>query len=203
MNRTKAALCVLLLSAPLAFGQEPIRLEAVLTLADQCPLLICAPNWDVYTVQAVNDGPAASSVSLSFSGTPFFALLPDTTFKEGVDLPTVFGFTAPESFFVLPTDFEFIQDRGVAFGDITATGIIDTEATLSATFSYDDGTPVLPANTTTTIAVLSISAFTDPDLIVGGGVATVDGREVPVRFIPEPTAACLAALACLAFARRQ
>lgn len=161
--------------------------------------------YDVWELVVTNPNPSpATSIEFAVEG-PFLGTA-DTTFKVGSDIPVVFGFDAPDTFFVLPD--------GVDPADVLAVDVEDSATRLAASYTVAGGAELLPGGgVSTTLATLSTPAganvINDSNLV--GGRAVVDGEFVCIgnlgfqgfcarQEVPEPAGALLAAVASI-FAR--
>lgn len=179
----------------LSLNSELVLIEAGRTIND----LLNAEPYDVYEFVVTNfNGTAASSVELQLDGD--FLNLGDTTFKVGAENPMIFGFEAPDSFFVLPD--------GVDPADVLAVNVEDSSTRLAASYTIAGGAELIPANGSVTLATLSTPAGAEPSIrFIPGraffGVSFV-GRICFPTCIPEPSAGVMACAAILgALARRR
>lgn len=162
--------------------------------------LVYAGEFDVYSIVASNpNAAAATSLELSLGGTDMLGLA-DRTFKVGANNPLVFGFEAPDSFFVLPA--------GVDPADVLAVNTVDTATSLATSYTVAGGAELIPAGGVdvpiVTISVPAGTAWELPEVLgraaVSGAFESVVGATVD---IPEPTTVMLAGLALVGFAARR
>lgn len=160
--------------------------------------LVFTGQYDVYTLYAHNptDFPA-TSLELTLEGSSFLNLA-DRTFVAGAELPTVFGFETPDTFFVLPD--------GVDPADVRAVNVEDTSTRLSAAYTVAGGAELIPAMGSAPIATITVPSGTDVSnfrAVSPIGRAAVAGVLYAVWSTPEPTSAVLAGLALAAATQRR
>lgn len=157
--------------------------------------LVYPGEFDVYSVVATNpnDAPATSlELNVDFPGKLDLA---DRTFKAGPENPLVFGFEAPDTFFVLPA--------GTDPADVLAVNTIDTPTGIGSSFTVAGGAELIPALGEAPILTVSVPTGTVLELPEVLGRAAVRGQFEEVLGIPEPSAFVLAALGAFGFARRR
>jgi hypothetical protein len=131
------------------------------------------------------------ALSLNFtSSSGAFLGTGGTTFKSGSANPTVFGFTAPDCFFVLPT--------GATQLAATQT---DTANILQSDFTTQGGVTLVPiSGVPTTVAAFSVPTGTTLSaagifFVGGSGAASGSDFDRINTFLPEPSALALFSLA--------
>lgn len=160
------------------------------------------PNpFDVYRLNFFNpnDMPV-TSLEINLPGD--FLGLGNTTFKAGPENPVLFGFEAPDTFFVLPD--------GVDPSDVLAVNTVDTSTRLASSFTVAGGADLVPAKGSAPIATISVPAgvpFERPEVLgraaIGGVFVNLLTLVEHPRCIPEPTAGVLACLALAGAAVRR
>lgn len=157
-------------------------------------VLILAGFFDTWEFQllSVNDGVAKNydALSLNFtSSTGAFLTTGSTTFKSGSGNPTVFAFTAPDCFFVLP-----------AGATQLAATQVDTAHVLQSDFTTQGGLTLVPSSgVPTTVAAFSVPTGTTLSaagiFFAGGAGVSAGGAPDPIGIIPEPYSLVLFSLA--------
>jgi len=141
------------------------------------------------------------ALSLNFtSSTGALLTTGSTTFKSGTANPVVFGFNAPDCFFVLPS--------GAA--QLAATQV-DTANILQSDYTTQGGVILVPiSGAKTTVAAFSVPTGTSlsaAGIFWGGGTAVAAGGLPDVIIAaPEPAAIAMIGLAvagCLGYGRRR
>jgi len=141
------------------------------------------------------------ALSLNFtSSTGAFLTTGSTTFKSGSANPVVFGFNAPDCFFVLPA--------GAA--QLAATQV-DTANVLQSDYTTQGGLTLVPiSGLPTTVAAFSVPTGTSLSaagiLFVAGAGVSQGGTPDAIIAAPEPAAIAMIGLAiagCLGYGRRR
>lgn len=156
--------------------------------------LVTPDPFDVYEVVISNPyDQAVTSLELSFPGENLLGF-GDTTFKAGADNPVIFGFEAPDAFFVLPD--------GTDPADVLAVEVEDSSTRLAASYTVAGGAELIPGGTSATVATISILSGSQIELPAFLGRAVLGGEFAPVGHgfyflpcVPEPTAGLLALVA--------
>lgn len=152
-------------------------------------------QFDTYIVVADNpNDEAVTSLELSLD-VPNALNLADITFKAGSDNPIVFGFEAPDTFFVVP--------GSVDVADVLAVDTTDDGAVLRSSFTVAGGAELIPGMGSATIATINVPAGSPVELPLELGRAAIGGQFETVVSIPEPTTVMLAGLALAGFAARR
>lgn len=157
--------------------------------------LVTPDPFDVWEIVATNNNAgAATSVEIDLAGD--FLGFGDTTFKAGSENPVIFGFEAPDSFFVLPA--------GTDPADVLAVNTTDSSTQLATSYTVAGGADLIPGGgAETTIATISLPAGTAFELPMVYGRAAIGGVFTDIVGIPEPTSVLLAGLAMVGFVARR
>lgn len=160
--------------------------------------LVYSSPFDVYEIVATNPNVGAvTSLEIDLAGNFLGTGL--TAFKTGAANPVIFGFEAPDSFFVLP--------EGTDPADVLAVNTVDTSTQLATSYTVAGGADLIPGGgVPTTIVTVSVPAGTPYDLPLFFGRAAIGGVFVDLGcgICPEPGAGVLAMLATLgAWSRRR
>jgi hypothetical protein len=157
MNKTiRLSLLFLLIATRfggVAYGQYLGKFTLAQTNKTTNPLVYNGA-YDSYTFQVESFSPLDASkydsVGLYFSSsTSSFLETGSTTFLQVASNPTVFGFEAPDTFFVLPAGFHG-----------TPLSVVDTNSTLSVVFTPQDWISLVPVGPYTNVAYFSVPAGT-------------------------------------------
>jgi hypothetical protein len=142
------------------------------------------------------------ALSLNFtSSTGAFLTTGSTTFKSGSANPVVFGFNAPDCFFVLP-----------AGATQLAATQVDTANILQSDYTTQGGLTLVPiSGAPTTVAAFSVPTGTSLSaagiLFAAGGAVAQGGNADPIlAAVPEPASIAMIGLAvagCLGYGRRR
>lgn len=148
--------------------------------------LITTEAFDVYRIDAFNpNNLPATSLELDLSGD--FLGFGDTTFKAGPENPVIFGFEAPDTFFVVPDGTDPV--------DVLAVEVEDSSTRLAASFTVAGGAELVPGGgVPTPIVTLSVPSGTEINFRSPIGRAAIAGVFVCISCVPEPTAGVLALL---------
>jgi len=166
------------------------------TASDQSTNALIYPGtFDTWVFEAATSDPSPyTSIAANFTSSGSFLATGSTLFKNGESNPLVIGFTAPDSFFVLPD--------GAA---PLAAASTDTANTLSAEYTTTPFSILIPNNgVMTTIAAFSVPAGTvlgASNFAAASAVASTGGNPVPIIYgeVPEPATLTLLGLAFAGF----
>lgn len=192
-----AAALTLLVASPAAAQFEPIQLCVDVLRDQRTNALVLGEEFDIWTVSASNpNAQDVTSLSLEFTGQDFLGT-GGVLFKNGAENPIVFGFEAPDAFFVVPDGFDPPL--------ILAVDSEDSSTRLAASYTIAGGGALIPAGgALTPIATISVPSgtpFSLADNFASGNSAIggqfVDFFALPDHegCIPEPTAAATGLLA--------
>ncbi|MEO0531212.1 MAG: hypothetical protein AAF266_11660 [Planctomycetota bacterium] len=154
------------------------------------PIVSPAPIIDVWHVSLTNPNLfAVDDVTMRLEGPLIDFLRPDFLYAETTDLPTLGPNPVAESFFVLPAGDPPVEP------DVRDDWAGSNFIALPRGEVMRRRTPFMEPGETITIAVLSIPTGSTLDLSGFSGEAFFDnGTSAPIRFVPEPSTACLTVL---------
>lgn len=165
-----------------------VQIEAGQTTND----LVTPDPFDIYQISITNSNASPASL-LEMAVTGDLLGFGDTTFKADAENPVIFGFEAPDTFFIVPDETE-----------VLTSDVEDSPTRLAARFQVLGGDELVPGGgVTTPIMTVSVPAGSPFSLPLVSGRALVDGEFVCVRSlggpevscdIPEPAAGLLAAI---------
>lgn len=169
----------------------PVRLNLMESVTPTPLVFIFPGTFDIYTVEATNpNADPITALDLRIESDPDgfgFYSQAGISFQQGTETTVVFGFLAPDTFFVLP---DGVDPPEVCVGSCA----IDTPEELAASFATS-----IPGGATEPIIVIAVAENDPVSLPAILGTATVGGERVNVVAVPEPTAAAIAALSLLAW----
>ena len=196
MKRIAAFAAVVALAASATAAPLPYSLNLVAS-QQTTNAFVYDGEFDVYNVEVSNPNDApATSLELTLPLTDAINTVDNNNFSNSADLPVVFGFTAPDTFFVIPSD--------QLVADVLAVEVEDSDSILSAGFTVAGGAELVPAQGSAIVATIAVPTGVAVDLPVVIGEAAVGGM-LEIVGVPEPTTALLAGLSLVGFgfARRR